>query len=84
MLVLTRKKDEKIMIGEDIVITIVEVDNNKVKLGIDAPKEIEILREEVYKEVETENKDAIASDVLNVDKLLQISNVKGEEKKREK
>lgn len=48
MLVLTRKVDERIMIGEDIVITVVDIRGDKVRLGIEAPAEIPVHREEVY------------------------------------
>jgi len=47
MLVLSRKRDERIMIGDNIVITVVRVDGDKVRLGIDAPTEIPIRREEL-------------------------------------
>jgi carbon storage regulator len=48
MLVLSRKKDEKIMIGDDITLTIVEVRGDKVRLGIEAPKRLAVHREEVW------------------------------------
>lgn len=51
MLVLSRKQDEKIMIGDDIVLIVVSIQGDKVRLGIQAPKHITIHREEVYKEV---------------------------------
>lgn len=48
MLVLSRHKNERILIGDDIVVTVVEVrDGDKVRLGIDAPKDVKIVREEV-------------------------------------
>ena len=55
MLVLSRKAEEKIMIGKDIVISILEVDGTSVKLGIQAPKEISILRMEVFGKIKNEN-----------------------------
>ena len=48
MLVLTRRKNESIMIRDDIEIVIVEIRGNKVRLGIDAPKEMSVHRREVY------------------------------------
>ena len=57
MLVLTRKKDEKIMFGDDITITVIQICGNKVRLGIDAPKEISVHRGEVYEKIKKEKKD---------------------------
>ena len=51
MLVLTRRLGEAITIGEDIKITVVDIDGNQVKLGVEAPRSIEIYREELYKKV---------------------------------
>ena len=48
MLVLSRKKDEKIMIGDDVVVTIVDIRGDKVRLGFDAPKLVPVHRQEVY------------------------------------
>ncbi|MFE8701660.1 carbon storage regulator CsrA [Cytobacillus sp. FJAT-54145] len=58
MLVLTRKNGESINIGEDIEITIVSSKNDQVKIGIKAPKNIEILRTEIYEQILEENKKA--------------------------
>ena len=55
MLILTRKKDEAIRIGESILVRVVEIDKNTVKLGIEAPREVEILREELIQAVSEEN-----------------------------
>jgi carbon storage regulator len=60
MLVLSRKKNESIIINDNIVVTIVEVRGDKVRLGIDAPKEVTVHRREVYdaiKESEKPEKD---------------------------
>ena len=51
MLVLTRSKGEKICIGDDIVIHIVEVRGNQVRLGIQAPKEVPVHRHEIYQRI---------------------------------
>ena len=49
MLVLGRKSNESLMIGDDIVVTILEVDGDKVKIGIQAPAQVRILRQELFK-----------------------------------
>lgn len=59
MLVITRKKDESLLIGNNIEITVVKVDDGSVKLAISAPKNVTILRKELYKEVTEENKQAV-------------------------
>jgi carbon storage regulator len=51
MLVLTRKVGERIHIGEDIVVTVVRIQNDKVRIGIEAPTNVAIHREEVYRRV---------------------------------
>lgn len=53
MLVLSRKAGERILIGEDVVINIVRIGPNTVKIGIDAPKSVSIVREELCESVET-------------------------------
>jgi carbon storage regulator len=55
MLVLSRQRDECIIIGDNIKITIVDIRGDKVRLGIDAPKEVPVHREEVYKAIQQEN-----------------------------
>lgn len=56
MLVLSRKKNESIFIGNSIVITIVEIRGDKVRLGIEAPKEVPVHRREVYDAIQLEQK----------------------------
>lgn len=73
MLVLTRKRDESIMIGDDIKIIIVDVRGDQVKLGIDAPRHIPVHREEVYKEIQEENRRAALKqtpDLSALDRVL--------------
>jgi carbon storage regulator len=75
MLVLTRKQDEKIIIDDNIELTVVEVGNGKVQLGIDAPQEIEIHREEIYRKIEEENIEAGRKSVdINQLKKLKMNN----------
>jgi carbon storage regulator len=68
MLVLTRKKNESIVIGDDIKITIVDVRGDQVKLGITAPKNVSVHREEIYLEIQKENQLAANSKVA-IDQL---------------
>jgi len=69
MLVLTRKRDESIMIGDHIRVTVVEVRGDQVKLGIDAPRSIPVHREEVYREILEENRKAALSADVDVTRL---------------
>lgn len=63
MLVITRKKGESILLGDDIEITISSIENGTVKLAISAPREVTILRKELYVEVQNENKEASKVDL---------------------
>ena len=58
MLVLSRHRDESIMIGDDVVITVVDIRGDKVRLGIDAPQHIPVHRQEVYEAIKRENEQA--------------------------
>lgn len=69
MLVINRKKGESLLIGDDIEIKIVKIDDGSVKIAIEAPKEKVILRKEVYEKVKEENSKAI-TDTSNILKLF--------------
>lgn len=58
MLVLSRHRDESIMIGDDVVITVVDIRGDKVRLGIAAPQDIPVHRREVYEAIQRENRKA--------------------------
>lgn len=58
MLVLSRHRDECIMIGDDVVVTIVDIRGDKVRLGIEAPQDIPVHRREVYEAIKRENEKA--------------------------
>lgn len=73
MLVLTRKTDEKIIIDDNIEIVVVGVENGRVKLGINAPETIDIVRGELYSEIEAENKEAVNETVVDLNMLAKIN-----------
>ncbi len=60
MLILSRKVDEKIKIGNDITITIIEVRGDQVKIGVEAPKNVKVFRQEVFNAIQDQNKEAAA------------------------
>ncbi len=55
MLILTRKIGESIVIGDDIIIKVVETGKNSIRIGIDAPREVSVLRQEVFESIQREN-----------------------------
>lgn len=61
MLVLTRRAGESIVIGNDIVVTVLEVRGDQVRIGIDAPRSVSVHREEIFRAVERENAAAVAA-----------------------
>ena len=71
MLVLSRQKDETIMIGDDVEITVVDIRGDKVRLGIKAPLHIPVHRKEVYEAIKRENKSASQ---VSPDDLKKVTN----------
>ena len=69
MLVVTRKQGESILIGDDIEISVSKIEDGSVKIAIQAPREMSILRKELYKEVESENIEAAK---VNLDLLKNL------------
>jgi carbon storage regulator len=61
MLILTRKTNEKVVIGDGIVVSVVEVRGDQVKLGIEAPRSVKVYRQEVYLAIQEENRRAADS-----------------------
>jgi len=61
MLILSRKVNEKIMIGDDISVSIIEIRGDQVRVGVDAPKTVKVFRQEVFDAIKAENKAAAES-----------------------
>lgn len=72
MLILSRKKGESIVINGNIEVTVVEVDDDKIKLGFDAPKDVSILRKEIYLQILEENRNALKSSESDMELLKDI------------
>lgn len=76
MLALSRKNNESIMIGNDIEVTILDIRNDQVKIGIRAPKDVGIYRKEIYLQIQEENKQAVETEVPDLGALEQLFSTK--------
>lgn len=76
MLVLTRKLGESIVIGNNVRVTILEMQGKQIRLGIDAPSEVPVHRGEVYERIEAENKLAAETSGTDLKRLQQAMNRK--------
>ena len=77
MLVLTRKVNEKIKIGDDIIINILEIGKGGVRIGIDAPQSVSVHRQEVYDKIQDENLKASQGVLSNIEDLASLLRKKG-------
>ena len=80
MLVLTRRAGESVMIGDDVVITVLEARGDVIRLGIQAPRDVQVHREEVWRELQAVNREAASPTedaVRAVTELLRHSDDKG-------
>lgn len=66
MLIITRRPGEKLMVGDDVVIEVIEVSGSSVRIGIAAPKSIPVYREEIYTAVKEENAAAASADAAQL------------------
>jgi carbon storage regulator len=62
MLILSRRPGERLTIGDNITVTVVSINGNQIRLGIDAPREVRVLSDEIYKAIRNENQAAANSD----------------------
>lgn len=74
MLVLTRRKNEAIQIGDDIEIKVLAIEGDQVKIGIHAPQNVEIHRKEVFLDIQRENNEASHSPENVLDLLIKTQN----------
>ncbi|MHC1682452.1 MAG: carbon storage regulator CsrA [Clostridiaceae bacterium] len=72
MLVISRKKNESLLIGDDIEVTVTQIENGSVKIAINAPKSVRILRKELIEAVTNENQNATMTD-LNLLKHIKLN-----------
>ncbi len=73
MLVLARKINQSIIINNSVEVVIIDIKGDQIKIGINAPRDIKILRKEVYDEIEKQNKEAISqAETVNLNKLGDI------------
>jgi carbon storage regulator len=73
MLILSRKIDEKIRIGEDIIITLIDVHGDQVKIGVEAPKSVKVFRQEVFDAIQMENKAALVKETEDKNAISALS-----------
>ena len=83
MLVLSRQRDETIMIGDQIKITVVDIRGDKVRLGITAPREVQVHRKEVYEAIQRENAEASRAEIDDLDVANEnLRRIRGQNKTR--
>jgi carbon storage regulator len=63
MLIITRRPGEKVMVGDDVVVEVIEISGSNVRIGITAPRSVPVYREEIWTAVQAENAAAAATDV---------------------
>ena len=69
MLVLTRKPRQQIMIGDDIIVNVVDVQGDNVRIAIDAPREVKIYRGEIYYAIQEENREGAMGEGVDIERL---------------
>ena len=82
MLILTRKIGESIVIGDNILIKVVETGKNSIRIGIDAPREVVVLRQEVYESIQKENILSSKGEKSDIARAAQLIEKKESKKKK--
>lgn len=80
MLILSRKPNESIMIGDQVQVSIIDIRGDQVKLGIRAPREVKVYRQEVYQAIQTQNREALraGTQLPQIDTMLDQLSEPGE------
>ena len=84
MLVLSRKLNETILIGENIRVTLLGIDGDKIKIGVDAPRDIKVFREELIEATKSTNKQALDAPIVSFDLTKLKKNGTAQETKPQK
>ena len=82
MLVLTRSKDEEIRIGDDVIVRVLDVKGDRVRIGVQAPAEIPVHRQEVYLEIERANREAVNVKTGGLSGIKELMNKTGKAVRR--
>ncbi len=82
MLVLTRRANQSIMIGHEIVVTVLEVRGDQVRLGIKAPRSIDVHREEIFAQLQQANRDAVKPSPAALELLSELKTPASEDDRR--
>ena len=82
MLVLTRRANQSIMIGHEIVVTVLEVRGDQVRLGIKAPRSIDVHREEIFAQLQQANRDAVKPSKHALDSLQNVTTPNDDHERR--
>lgn len=73
MLVLTRKKDQTIIINDNIEITVLDIQGDQVRIGVNAPRSVTVHRKEVYLEIQEENRKAAETGDVSLESLMKLA-----------
>jgi carbon storage regulator len=84
MLILTRRVGETLIIGDDVIVTVLGIKGNQVRIGINAPKEVSVHREEIYQRIQQEKNTTASSPVIEKEeKVVKEKSTRGKKRSSE-